>query len=391
MNTLMLMAVLGYFPHSVYQAYMCSSGARGYHAFREALEVGRPRHTLLVTNVDIRDIDPKMDDVEIVQEEDNGESGYYDGAVSIIQQQYINVSQTTAATSNWDGEDWSECIPPQCTTLTIVGCNIQETTDRFLSDLHDVKSIDLSGLSHVTFIGSHFLAMCHRLKSIDLTPLSNVTTIDGGLLYNCTGLLSIDLTPLRNLISIGPHFLSGCASLTTVDTTTTLQGNITVIPSLFLSRCYALQSINLSACSSVGAIGSIFLGDCRQLRSITLPPALHLLTRIESFFLRGCSKLESINLTGFINLSHIGDSFLMGCRKLTSVSLESFGSVVTIGILFMSKCEGLVSIDVRPLARVQGIGLPFLAECTGLAPIDLEGVNPVVQQAITAGTGGEGH
>ena len=66
----MISWVAGYFPDSRRQAFLCSSGSNGYSAFKRSLEPGYPEHTILLTNVDLLDVQEltqnatKVNDVE---------------------------------------------------------------------------------------------------------------------------------------------------------------------------------------------------------------------------------------------------------------------------------------------------------------------------------------
>ena len=294
----MLMAVLGYFPHSVYQAYMCSSGARGYHAFREALEVGRPRHTLLVTNVDIRDI--------------------HDGGLMcqpLVSRIYFTHSQSS-------NRYWTQRIPANCTHLMTIGC-IDTTGDCFLA-VSLVESIELTGLSNITTIMESFMSYCCQLSSIDLSPLVNVRDIKSGFLNNCSSLTSINLTPLVNLVNVGWSFLSRCTGLTSIDLSPLHRVEEVT---LFLNGCTGLTSIDLRPLSNLTTVGMYFLGECTGLTTIDLIPFGKVHT-IHRSFMEGCAGLTRLDVSPLHNVTLLDEDLLEGCISLTRIDYEGASDAV---------------------------------------------------------------
>ena len=76
----------------------------------------------------------------------------------------------------------------------------------FLEECSNMKTMDLSGLRHVTDVGNYFLLNCEGLKEIDLTPLSSVTTVGTSFVSGCLGADGIDISTLTNISYIDGDF-----------------------------------------------------------------------------------------------------------------------------------------------------------------------------------------
>ena len=276
--------------------------------------------------------------------------------------------------------------------------NITTVPVSFLRNCRGLKELDLVPLRHVTSISPYFLAGCAGLEALLLPPMPALTVIQEGFLMGCTGLQEIDATHLLTnvtaihswflaqctgltRIELGPCaqlrrieglFLEGCSRLLSSDVHLHALGNLTAIPSSFMSRCSSLTTLSLQPLQHVTHIDMMFLDSCTGLTSIDLSP-LSQVIRIEGAFLVGCTGLTSINLSPLSQLQVISDSFLQGCTGLTSIDLSPLSNVHTIGRDFMSHCSGLTTLDLGPLCNVTELQKNFLKGCSGIQTLNLGG------------------
>jgi len=93
------------------------------------------------------------------------------------------------------------------------------------------------------------------------------------------------------------------------------------------------------------------------------------LIRIEDRFLRRCTGLVDIDLSGLVELISIGDEFLSGCSRLTEVDVSGLAGLITIGDDFLSGCGDLDDIDLSGLRGLVAIGDRFLFGCGALVEV----------------------
>ena len=134
------------------------------------------------------------------------------------------------------------CLLLQAVVATVIpDCFLKRTS---------LTSLDLSAESVVTRIRFGFLDHCTSLTSIDLSGLIHVTEIEHSFLDGCSSLRTLDLSPLSRVTRVGFSFLDGCSSLCTLDlsplSSVTELGNF-----CFLRQCTSLESIYLTGCSDV--------------------------------------------------------------------------------------------------------------------------------------------
>eukprot|EP01060_Flectonema_neradi_P030110 TRINITY_DN4300_c4_g1_i1.p1 TRINITY_DN4300_c4_g1~~TRINITY_DN4300_c4_g1_i1.p1 ORF type:complete len:372 (+),score=43.82 TRINITY_DN4300_c4_g1_i1:35-1150(+) len=181
----------------------------------------------------------------------------------------------------------------------------------------NITSVDLSGLRHITSIGSSFLS-CTSIETIDFSPLSNVTNIAGRFLKRCCSLKSVDLSGLEELTTVDSQFLSECSSLSSVR----LPEKLRSISDCFLYRCQSLTTIDASQCSFEN-IGLSFLHGCSSLEVVDAS-CLKTIRFLRPNFLCQCSSLKEIsNISCLGNVNKVGSYFLYGCDHFAQVNNQS--------------------------------------------------------------------
>ena len=116
--------------------------------------------------------------------------------------------------------------------------------------------------------------------------------------------------------------------------------------------------------------GDGFLAHHTWLTTIILPEESDVEDTCDDF-LKGCSGLTTIDLSGLIKVKYIGDGFLAKCTSLTTITLPEENAVEDIGNNFLMQCSGLTTIDLSGLSSVRNVGDGFLAKCTSLETITL--------------------
>ena len=267
--------------------------------------------------------------------------------------------------------------PPHATRRPITEFLILPTSDitqtalhKFLNGFECLETIGLFNLDTITHLEGGFLQNCSSLTGINLSPLSNVTSICSSFMAGCSGLKSINLSPLDKVSVIGGHFLHSCSNLQTLRLPPCFH-RVTYIGNSFAVGCTKLESIDLSGLSSVTVIGSEFLADCVSLSSIDLGP-LSRVSSVGDSYLKGCRGLAALNLQP-LNLVSIPDYFLLECKGLKTLDLSPLSKVISIGSGFLASCSGLRELDLAPLAGLKALdGGYFLQGCTGIASVDLK-------------------
>ena len=153
-----------------------------------------------------------------------------------------------------------------------------EVTTVIPADFFDGSSItrlDLSAVSTVTWIGTHFLRCCGSLTSVDLSSLTSLVYVCNSFLQNCSSLTVLDLSSLNSLAHVGDYFLRNCSSLTALNLSSL--HNLKHIGRYFLHKCTGLRELDLSSLISVTRVGYAF---CQE-------------TSLQTIRLSGCSAAVS--------------------------------------------------------------------------------------------------
>ena len=200
--------------------------------------------------------------------------------------------------------------------LSVGGGLLPSDAERVSFRSSNSTTLDLTGLSSLTFIGDGFLRDS-QITALDFSSLSDVTTIGSSFLYFCTQLTALDLSGLSSVTAIGDAFLFCCSRITALD---------------------------LSCCSGVTDIGEQFLYSCEQLTTLDLSGLG--ITILGKSFLENCSELTALDLSGLSSVTAIGNSFVYSCSKITALDLSSLSNVTEIGGSFLSNCYKLESIKL---------------------------------------------
>jgi hypothetical protein len=205
-------------------------------------------------------------------------------------------------------------------------CVLLNTDGSVLSQELTIKDSNTLTLSPVSDIDNPFN---NSIKAVYFCPnLSNITILDDLFLYKCAALTSVDLTPLTNVTTIGNCFLSECLALTAVDLSPLAK--VTTIGGMFFGGCTALTSVDLSKLTKVTTIGFDFFDECSALTSANLPRLFDGAT-IGNDFLADCIALASVDLSPLAKAVSIGNNFLVGCWALTSIDLSPLANLATNG------------------------------------------------------------
>jgi hypothetical protein len=123
----------------------------------------------------------------------------------------------------------------------------------FLRDNLNLVSVDLSGLTAVTWIDEDFFNGCRGLSSLDLSGLSSLNSVGQSFFNKCSGLINVTLNALTNLTQIGDNFFKDCTDLTSVN----LSGltAVTSIGDKIFNSCSNL--VTLTAKANIGANGTL--------------------------------------------------------------------------------------------------------------------------------------
>ena len=328
MNILMVSWVAARLPHPRYQSLLCSAGSRGYSAFRRSLEPGYPEHTILLTNVDVRDImcptdsgdqqdcgrqpppliddTPSTDGVDIYRAAHNHLFSTHSDIGYVVSR----IMGTTAPRVN-DGLMLSSLYH-----LAPVS-NVSSLPPMFLERRTKLKSLDLSYMVNLKLFPPLFLENCTGLASIDLSGQENVSIIYWSFLQGCTALTAINLSPLINVTQIYHGFLQGCCGLTTINFSGLVK--VKVLRQGFLEGCTGLVTLDLHGLDGVEELPPLFLSGCTSLTAVNFTP-LKKVTCIPWGFLENCSSMCTVDLTGLHNVVSLPSRFVEGCARLHTIN-----------------------------------------------------------------------
>ena len=388
MNNLMISWVVGQLPDMWCHALVCSAGVKGYAAVRRSLEeAGYPEHTILLTNVDIRDIPPLPSSPcaeDKFNEKEEQEVQQQDGIG--VDPQLLLAPQPAACVDGIIDVDGVGEEPPYSRLLRVWEFAPETNpTDNSPSQRQFGTSIceimagrtHVSPISNVTKLPYYFLEDCLSLKTIDLVGFRYVETVSDGFLPGCKNLASIDFSPFCGKVTGGllpEGLLMGCTSLSKVDISPF--SPIYEVPEYFFQMLTGLTEFDTSLLCNVTVIHAGFLEGCTGLTSLDFSPMINV-TSIPTEFLRGCSGLRDIKLNGLAcNLSEIPYGFLAGCTGLTTIDFSPFASssVTELPSWFCSFLTGLTTIDLTPFGnRIEVIPKEgFLAGCSSITTINFE-------------------
>ena len=123
----------------------------------------------------------------------------------------------------------------------------------------------------------------------------------------------------------------------------------------FLYGCTGLETVDITGFNNVTTIGGSFIADVSWSGSVS----------------GGFEKLTSIDLSPLGNVTSIGNDFLFNCSALTEVDISPLYNITSVGTFFMQGCRSITELDFTNLININTIGQAFLAECTGLTKLDI--------------------
>ena len=210
--------------------------------------------------------------------------------------------------------------------------------------IYDEKGLKMSYATTVIFtsdcgitsIPAGTFQNCTSLTEVKNIP-TDIESIGEAAFCGCRALKSIDLSGCTKLTSIGTRAFENCTALETVK----LPASLESIGESAFGGCTALGSIDLSGCTALSVIGMYAFCNCDALESVKLPASLttigkcaFCLSALTSIDLSGCTKLTEIGNGAFSNtsletiklpasLTFIDDIAFANCTKLKDVYIDS--------------------------------------------------------------------
>ncbi len=146
---------------------------------------------------------------------------------------------------------------------------------------------------------------------------TNISTIEG-MFKNCSSLVSLDLSSFKNVKPVNmANVFSGCSSIKKVD----------------------LSYFDLSG---VKQYLNVFC-DCKNLKSVTFGDVYNGNVFMSGSF-KGCTSIESVDLSGFGTGINLGQTF-NGCMSLKTVAFPDSFEVLAMNLCFVG-CASLETLDI---------------------------------------------
>lgn len=235
-------------------------------------------------------------------------------------------------------------------SLVVTGQMDASDFDFICSEMSELKSLDISGVSIVAYEGEPVLPLgkqsyraseipAYAFMGMELESVVLPETVEavGESAFASTAIVSLDIP--ESVKSIGMGAFSNCDALESV----TIPASVTEIGEYAWSGCDNLAGVEMGA--GVTVIEASTFARCVRLESVTLPSAL---AEISDAAFSGC-----ISLTGLVfpaSLAVIGDN-----------AFEQSG----LAVVDLSQCDNLAKIGDWAFARCANLTTVYLGENFG--------------------------
>ncbi len=230
---------------------------------------------------------------------------------------------------------------------TLGGYPVTKINDRAFSLCINIKSITIP--NSVTSIGNDAFSDCLSLTSVIIPD--SVTNLSDNLFGHCTRLTSITIP--NSVTSIGSYAFFDCKNLASI----TIPDSVTNIGEFAFCNCTSLTDIIVP--SSVISIGNGTFYNCTSLKKITLPFVGNTLNGESNthfgYIFRATSYSEnnqyvpsSLKEVVITKAKKIGSYAFGNCKNLKSITIPN--SVKSIGDDPFFECPNLTKVNITDLA-----------------------------------------
>lgn len=260
-------------------------------------------------------------------------SSWYEGSLSKSEITEISFVDSYIATSD---ENWNASIS-DTGNVTVY----RKGTKLFI--VGDKNGVVANKNCNEMFAGFTNLTSINGLENLNKT---NISTIEG-MFKNCSSLVSLDFSSFKDVKPINmSNVFFGCKSIKEIDLS-------------YFDLTGVKQYLNV-------------FNNCKDLESVTFGDVYDGNVYMSGSF-KGCTSIESVDLSGFGTGINLGQTF-SGCTSLKTVAFPDSFNVLAINLCFLG-CVSLEtldisSFDVSPLSQMNSI----FKDCVSLESLVLPSV-----------------
>lgn len=211
------------------------------------------------------------------------------------------------------------------------------------SSFPNLEIVDLSECPELSALAGQTFISSPKLKYVTFAQDCKLKTLSGDQFYNCKSLELINFSSLTNLESIG----KGSYMAT-------------------FESC-AFKKVDLSGCTKLKTLNYAFY-KCKQLTEVIFPDNCQLTTVTRPF--DQSTNIESVDMSGWTNLTEIPTSMFAGFSKLETVLFPDLSQVTEIGSVAFSGCT-VLDIDLSQFSNVETVGINAFSGCKAITEADL--------------------
>ena len=226
------------------------------------------------------------------------------------------------------------------------------------------------GLPCLKEIGNGAFACPAALHHVDLAGCSALQRIGSGAFENCRFLETVLLDGLASLQVIGSRAFSYAGSLTEIHFSSCISLRTLGFCSFFAAK---IRTLDFSGHMSLTEIGDSAFQVCSNLQTVSFCGAKSL-TELGQNTFYACAALESVSFSGCEKLRVLKSSCFKNCEALKLLCFEGCSSLVTVGEKCFEMCKSLTAVCLSPATSLRRIEPLTFRQCVALTDVDFSGM-----------------
>lgn len=267
---------------------------------------------------------------------------------------------------------------PHLQTLNVSGTKISEKGLKFLTELRELKNLNLSECGHIRDEGIQLISQMNTLETLDLSSCPNITDKSLELIGEMKSLKSFNIKHNQRFTEEGFKSIAHLSNLKFLNLSDT---QITDKGLKWIAQLQKLQSLNLKdtkitteGLKEIVQLHHIQMLNLGKNKKFTGNENLFLISKLQNLLVLDLSQCQDLNDEALKWISQL--------PKLQKLNLSHCTKITDNGLQFLAQLIKLDELDLAGCSEITDNGLESISQLSNLLELNLSGCIEITDKGL---------